>query len=148
MDYKRAFVDIDVLLNATITSLPLHEWCSERLRQLEAQGYELWISRQVMREYIVQVTRQGLLEQPLQPGELEHYVSTLENLFFIADETASVTANLVSLLKEVPIGGKQIHDANIIATMLVYDISLLVTTNDKDMRHFASHITLEVVQAQ
>ncbi len=39
-------------------------------------------------------------------------------------------------------GGKQIHDANIVATMQVYNISHLFTLNIADFMRFSSFITL------
>jgi predicted nucleic acid-binding protein len=42
----------------------------------------------------------------------------------------------------VPTAGKQIHDANIVATMLVYSIDTLVTQNMDDMKRFAEYVNL------
>ena len=96
----------------------------------------------MIREYIVQVTRLGVLLEPLQPEKVETQVRSLENLFQVADDTASVTAQLIQILKDTSTGGKQVHDANIVATMLVYDIDTLVSTNEEDMRRFVPQIKL------
>ena len=37
-------------------------------------------------------------------------------------------------------GGKQVHDANIVATMLAYGERRLLTFNIRDFRRFAAHI--------
>jgi predicted nucleic acid-binding protein len=42
-----------------------------------------------------------------------------------------------------PIGGKQVHDANIVATMLVYGIPCLLTHNAKDFERFGDIVTVE-----
>ena len=39
-------------------------------------------------------------------------------------------------------GGKQIHDANIVATMLAYNIPCLLTHNVKDFKRFEGIIEI------
>ena len=65
--------------------------------------------------------------------------------FQIADETAAVTEQLRRLITEVPVGGKQVHDANIVATMLAYDIPALLTHNTRDFERFAKWIRAESI---
>ncbi len=45
-------------------------------------------------------------------------VRYFQRRFQVADETAVVTARLLTLLRTIPAGGAQIHDANIVATLL------------------------------
>ena len=52
-----------------------------------------------------------------------------EERFQVADDTAAVTGQLIKLLAEFTFGGKQVHDANIVATMLAYDVPCLLTHN-------------------
>ena len=59
-----------------------------------------------------------------------------------ADETAAVTQQWIALLKQFPTGGKQVHDANIVATMLVNDIGVLLTNNVADLKRYDSLITI------
>lgn len=49
---------------------------------------------------------------------------------------------LVRLLAQVRVAGKQIHDANIVATMQVYGILRLLTHNTAHFARFAHLITL------
>ena len=60
------------------------------------------------------------------------YANVIER-FLIADDTAAVSEQLVTLMGEFKIGGKQVHDANIVATMMAYDIPCLLTHNLKDL---------------
>jgi hypothetical protein len=66
----------------------------------------------------------------------------IRTAFKIADETEAVTDQLLTLLRLYPTGGKQIHDANIVATMIVYGITTLLTNNVNDVRRFADRITI------
>ena len=65
----------------------------------------------------------------------------------MADDTAAVTDQLIKLLGDFNIGGKQIHDANIVATMLAYDIPCLLTHNVKDFRRFGEVIRIEGIDS-
>jgi len=60
--------------------------------------------------------------------------------FHVAEDGERVTARLLSLMSEVPVGGKQVHDTNIVATMLVHDIPRLLTHNVDDFKRFARYI--------
>ena len=51
-------------------------------------------------------------------------------------------AVLVALCREVPVVGKQIHDANIAATMLAHGERRLLTLNVKDFRRYGERIEM------
>jgi predicted nucleic acid-binding protein len=61
----------------------------------------------------------------------------------VADDTAAVTNQLLALMANYPIGGKQVHDANIVATMLIHGIPCLLTHNAKDFERFGDIVTVE-----
>ena len=89
-----------------------------------------------MREFIAARTRPQTFAKPSTPEVVIERVRYLEEQFQVADDTAIVTEQLVRLLGEFKIGGKQVHDANIVATMLAYDIPCLLTHNIKDFQRF------------
>ena len=70
----------------------------------------------------------------------------ITTLFRVADETHEVTFQLFSLLKTHPTQGKLVHDANLVATMLVNDIETLLTLNVDDFRRFEDKIKLISVE--
>ena len=53
-----------------------------------------------------------------------------------------VTTNLLNLLTTITINGKQVHDANIVATMQAHGIPKLLTHNTTDFARYASIITV------
>ena len=59
----------------------------------------------------------------------------------MAEDSPTVTERLLALLEQLPIGGKQIHDANIVATMQTYGIRRLLTANTVDFARFAHLVT-------
>ena len=60
----------------------------------------------------------------------------------VAEDGPAVTANWQQLLTVHSIGGRQVHDANIVATMQAYGITDLLTNNTSDFARFASVIQL------
>ncbi|MCC6801242.1 MAG: PIN domain-containing protein [Anaerolineae bacterium] len=142
MTGDRAFLDTNILLRATIRRFPQHEQVKRLVSEQIDAGVELWISRQVIREYLQQATRPQVFMNPMTIEQVEPQVIAMHRLFRIADETEAVTTQLLALLKSYSTGGKQVHDANIVATMLVSEIDTLLTLNLADFRRFADKIKL------
>jgi len=65
--------------------------------------------------------------------------------FDVAEDTAAVTEHLIELLADYKLGGKQVHDANIVATMKAYGITTLLTHNVKDFERFGEIIKIEKI---
>jgi predicted nucleic acid-binding protein len=62
---------------------------------------------------------------------------------FVLPRTAQASwPNLLTLCLAIPVGGKQIHDANIVATMQTYGIDKLLTHNTVDFARYQSLITV------
>src|SRR5688572_8491141 len=92
----RAFVDTGVLLRATHSVLPMHREADALIKRMQHQQVELWISRQVIREYLVQVTRPQAYQQALSLEKVLEHIRTIQSLFHVADDTAEVTTQLIS----------------------------------------------------
>jgi predicted nucleic acid-binding protein len=138
----KVFVDTNILLRATISQFPLHTESKSLINSQLNAGTELWISRQVIREYINQATRPQIFMNPMTFEQVDAQYHAMRIFFNIADETETVTTQLMALLKEYPTGGKQVHDANIVATMLVNAIDTLLTLNVSDFKRFEGKIKL------
>ena len=134
-DPARLFVDSNVLIFASRPHAAMHAAAVSALEAAEAAGDELWISRQVVREFLVNLTRPGDPETPLDVAA--DLAEALCVRFVVADETAGVATHLISLLRTVGFRGKNVHDANIVATMLAHGIPRLLTHNVKDFDRYA-----------
>lgn len=98
----------------------------------------------MLREYLVTLTRpQAFQDVPL--TTVLEQVRLFQNHIEIADDTDAVTDQLMQLMDDIPIGGKQVHDANIVATMLAHGIPALLTHNGKDFERFKAHIKVEAI---
>jgi predicted nucleic acid-binding protein len=136
------FVDTNILVYASFPSAPLHEAARARLSEFENEGALFWTSRQVLREFLAATTRPGAIMPPPAPTALFQAVRQFEAEFRIADEDGGVTTLLLDLLKTQRVHGKQIHDANIVATMRRYGIPQLLTHNTGDFTRYVPVIGL------
>jgi predicted nucleic acid-binding protein len=101
-----------------------------------------WTSRQVLREFLAVTTRPGAVVPAPALDVVTQAVWQFGAEFEIADEDAAVTAILLDLLKSRTVQGKQIHDANIVATMRRYGIPSLLTHNTTDFTRYLPDINL------
>jgi len=56
---ERVFVDTNVLIHCSLRQSPWHPAAIQALHGCIQAGGELWLSRQVLREYIAVLTRPG-----------------------------------------------------------------------------------------
>jgi predicted nucleic acid-binding protein len=139
----RVFLDTNILIYGELPALPFHNAAKLRLAELEATGSELWTSRQVLREFLAVMSRGAGLSAAPPMSELLADVEHFSSRLFVAEDGPAVTQQLADLLSTVSCAGKQIHDANIIATMKANDIGRLLTHNVTDFQRFATYVTIE-----
>jgi predicted nucleic acid-binding protein len=141
------FLDTNILVYANVSESSFHEAALQKIQNLYDTEIELWVSRQVLREFIVTLTRPQSFTNPRPITTVIERVRFFQTQFRVAEDSPEVTEKLLSLMEEIPIGGKQVHDANIVATMLVYDIPQLLTHNTGDFTRFSNLITVLPLQA-
>lgn len=140
---SRAMLDTNVFLSATDEDRVEHRHAMLVLNDWAGRGTALYASGQIMREYLAVATRpvagNGL---GLKQADAVANVRAFRTRTNLLAEDARVTDGLLSLLTETSCSGKKIHDANIVATMLVHGIDTLVTMNVADFTRFQHHVTL------
>jgi hypothetical protein len=60
--------------------------------------------------------------------------------FIILEDSSAVWDELLGLCRRFKFGGRQVHDANVVATMLAYRERRLLTFNDADFQRFSGLI--------
>jgi predicted nucleic acid-binding protein len=135
-------IDTNILVFAYLTHHPLYGAARTRLQTLAGAGAELWLSRQILREYLAAMTRPRQYTGAIPLASLIADVQAFEQSYHVAEDNAAVTARLLNLIEAVPCIGKQIHDANIVATMQEYGIQNLLTDNTADFARFGHLITV------
>ena len=136
------FIDTDVLVKSRILEAPDHDIARARLERAFRSQEPMRISRQVLREYLSVVTRPQSWPIPITRDDALDDVKRLMDAFEILEDGPVVTDLLIELCREVSVGGRQIHDANIVATMLAYGDGRLMTFNTADFRRYGDRIEL------
>jgi predicted nucleic acid-binding protein len=88
------------------------------------------------------MTRQDDLTGEIPIASLVQDVRYFASRFHVAEDNPQVTERLLALLQQASIGGKQVHDANIVATMQAYGIHRVLTHNTEDFTRFAQFISI------
>jgi predicted nucleic acid-binding protein len=139
-------VDTNILIAATDEGRDDHPKALSVLTDWPAAGTTLYTSGQILREYLAVVTRptdaNGLGLS--QPDALTNVMTFQRRLRFIP-ETDKTHRRLLTLLGDVPCTGKQIHDANVVATALAHGVTAIATLNLADFARFRQHIDIRAL---
>lgn len=140
---SRAMLDTNVILSATDEGRAEHRQAMQIFSNWAGRGTTLYASGQIMREYLAVATRSadknGL---GLKRADAVANVRAFRTRARLLTEDSKVADCLLGLLEEIPCAGKQVHDANVVATMLVHGIDSLITMNLTDFTRFGHHIRL------
>lgn len=137
------FLDTNVLVYSAVAASPLNVAARSAITNHEAAGTQLWISRQVVREYLAVLSRPQAMSAPQPLSVLISDVQHFQSRFNVAEDGPNVTAELLRIIAPTSIGGKRIHDANIVATMLAHGIGTLLTNNPHDFGVFSNVVNIE-----
>ena len=144
---SRLFVDSNVLVHATNDQSRLHAIATAALQQAREQGIALVICPQVLREYLVVITR-GYPDPLHAPFDaIVGNAESFRKAFHLIEENQRTVCLLGNLVRQYSVYGKQIHDANIVAVMQSHDIRHLLTDNIADFTRFSRIITTISLQA-
>ncbi len=134
------FIDTNMLVKSRVPGAPDHDAARASLDRASRDSERLSISRQIMREYLAVVARPQTWPVAITREESMEDVSRLIGSFEILEDGPVVTELLLTLCREIPAGGRQIHDANIVATMLARGERRLLTFNAADFRRYGDRI--------
>jgi predicted nucleic acid-binding protein len=139
----RVMLDAFVLLAATDEARAEHRDALTILNEWAAGGTTLCTSGQILREYLAVATRpaqnNGL---GLKPADAAVNVQAIQERTAFLAEDARVADRLQALLADVECSCKQVHDANVIATMLAHGVGAAVTMNVTDFARFERYVSL------
>jgi predicted nucleic acid-binding protein len=136
-------VDTNVLVHSTASASPHHLRARAALARFGAQG-PVAVTRQVLREYLAATTRPQSWSRALTLAEATADTDSFIRRFAVLEDGPAVWSELITLTRSFAFGGKQVHDANIVATMLAHGETRLLTFNDADFRRFGSFIDVVV----
>ena len=137
------FVDTNILLIATDELREFHIIAKRLIGIANSLGFHLGFNGQIIREYLAVATRppdaNGLgMKVKAALGNIDAFRNSI--LFY--EENKDVSKTLCSLVGNLHLKGKKIHDANIVATMFTHGILKLITENQDDFKDFSKIDTL------
>ncbi len=136
------FIDTNVLVNSRFVEAPHHSPARAELERVLRSSEPMRISRQVVREYLSVVTRPQVWSGAVTREDALDDADRLISNFEVLEDGPPVTELLIALCREVPVGGRQVHEANIVATMLAHGERRLLTFNTADFRRYGDRIEL------
>ncbi len=136
-----SFIDTNVLVYATAEGAPFQDQARAALVGL-ARNETLSISRQVLREYVAVMTRPQTWGKPLSLTDAMADATAFATRFGVLEDGRAVWSQLSELSRHYAFAGRQIHDANIVATMIAYCERRLLTFNAGDFQRFGTLIEL------
>lgn len=129
----KLLLDTNVLLEATDEGRPLHAKAMALFQNAPADGVDLFIGTQVIREYLVVATR------PVENNGLGMSTATaLDNIERFRKRASLIAESLragevfLEWVGRFEIRGKKLHDLQILATASVAGVDALVTANQQD----------------
>ena len=132
-------VDTNVLVHASATVSPEHGRARAALARLAARD-PVSVTRQILREFMSATTRPQAWARAATLAEATRNTDGFIQRFAVLEDGPSVWDEFMALTRRVAFGGKQVHDANIVATMLAHGETRLLTFNTADFRRFGGVI--------
>jgi predicted nucleic acid-binding protein len=139
----RVMLDTNVLIAATDEGRAEHRDALTVVNDWASGNTELCTSGQILREYLVVATRPAAQNGlGLNLADALGNVRAIGMRTILLPEDAKVADRLLSLLADAECRGKQVHDANVVATMLVHGVRAVVSMNTEDFARFEGHVSL------
>ncbi|HJW74109.1 MAG TPA: TA system VapC family ribonuclease toxin [Thermoleophilia bacterium] len=139
------FLDTNILVAASVAEHPSHLAAVALLDKLTAEQAPLCISPQVCREFLVVLTRMPVSGRAFTVAEALEALDTWRSACVVVEEGAAVLVELLALVRDRQVRGKQVHDANIVATMRSKGITRLATLNAGDFERHEDDISIEAL---
>ncbi len=102
----KVFLDTNILVYLSNEDSSFHEPVTKTFIEI-SERYEMWVSRQVLREYAVVMSNPVLIERPLTPEELAVDLGKWSKVFKVANETSETTEILIDLIRKHNLRGKK-----------------------------------------
>lgn len=134
---RRCVVDTNVLIYSTVTGNPWYDEARNWLAGLHEDGFDLCVTTQILREYLVVLTRASVFETSFTVDQAIQELEAVLPSLTVFGESDRSAAQLRHLISRYDVRGKQIHDANIVAAMITEGVDTLATYNPGDFKRYS-----------
>lgn len=148
MGVKSCFVDTNILVYASGRTSPWHNRANDLLKKATIGGVTLFISPQVLREYLSVATRSVAQKNAIPWDKISKNHIHFQRIFKVLPENIATAKTLGELVHTYHVAGKAVHDANIVATMLVHGIKYLLTHNVDDFKRYKDLVKTILLEEQ
>ncbi|HQG37677.1 MAG TPA: hypothetical protein PLK15_00990, partial [Chitinophagales bacterium] len=100
MEDKKLFLDTNILVYSSLTNSDFQHIARGKILEFATNNYEIWISRQVIREYLSVISKILFTEPDFKIDDVIISVEKFSNQFYIADEIKSTSEILLDLVKK------------------------------------------------
>lgn len=142
MGVDSCFIDTNILIHASDRKSPWHEKADGELKKAINGDVKLFISTQVLREYLSVATRSVSHKKTIPWNKISKNYLWFQRAFKVLPEEIATAQKLGELVQKYRVSGKQVHDANIVATMLVHGIQFILTHNMNDFNRYEGLIKI------
>jgi len=132
------FLDTNILIHASLKDFEPEKYkiCSEILSKLHKYNYKTFISTQIIREFFAIVTNKKYIKNPLSIEQANNQIKIFQFNYDVLIINEDVINCLIKLTEKYNITGQKVHDTTIVATMINYDITNIITYNNSDFKSF------------
>jgi predicted nucleic acid-binding protein len=131
--------DTNLLLRLADPASPQHSIAANALARLVGQGNEVYLTPQNFIEFWAVATR------PVEANgfgwsseRTSKEVTDLQERFPLLPDSPEIFARWLELVRRLPVHGKRVHDARLVAVLQAHGVQHLVTFNTGDFAVFAS----------
>ena len=118
---------------------------SNAINSLLADGNRVYITPQNLIEYHAFATRPVLSNGlGLTPTKANQVARKIEAAFSLLHETPDIYSNWRNLMEKYDVSGRPVHDARLVAVMLTYGITHILTRNGADFRRYKEITVVEI----
>lgn len=132
-------IDTSIIVRGSEPKSPLHGVAVSAVANLRAENAPLHLARQNLIEYRNVATRpidkNGL---GMTVAKADARLTVLEHDFDVLPDTDAIYFVWRELIAAKAVSGKQVHDARLVAVMLTYGITHILTFNDQDFVRYQS----------
>ena len=122
-----------------------HPVIKSRMDNLLSDGSKCFINSQNLIEFQSVATRplasNGLNYLPFKANEV---AAQIEAYFFMLEDCPEIYSNWRWLMEKYDVRGRPVHDARLVAVMLTYGITHMLTRNGADFRRYHEITVVEV----
>ena len=131
--------DTNLLLRLADPASPQHPIATQALAQLLAQSDEVFLTPQNFIEFWAVATRPTEANGFGWSSErTAHEVTDLQERFPLLPDSPDIFTRWLELVKQLPVHGKRVHDARLVAVLQAHAVEHLITFNTSDFNVFKS----------